>query len=400
MATTAMTDVQALAALHDILGSEALARIEDPVETAAALPNAAYTGTEFLELENARLFARTWMLAGFTHEIPNPGDVRPTSVAGQPIILVRGRNGEINAFHNVCRHRGSRLVAEPCQGRKTMVCPYHAWTYGLDGRLVTRPHFYGPGAHGVVEAGSTEGIERGLKPVRTALWRDLIFADLSGKAPPLDEHLRPMTERMTGYRLDALRYAGKVSFEIEANWKLIHENFIETYHVFAVHPKLTEFVPMERRNPSSHDGYCLWNDYRFPKPEPGRGEGLPYYPDLPEDWTDRGLWFHFFPCLDIELWPDQFAVFRVTPLGPTRTHEEIHIYLIGEAAEAEHYRDGRQGVFDMWRDLNREDIGVLENLQAGRASAAFDGGCFSPHWETANHHLCRLVVEGIRGGSP
>ncbi len=218
MATTAMTDAQALAALQDILGSEALARLEDPVETAAALPNAAYTSAEFLELEYARLFARTWMLAGFSHEIPNPGDVRPTSVAGQPIILVRGRGGEINAFHNVCRHRGSRLVAEPCQGRKTLVCPYHAWTYGLDGRLVNRPHFYGPGAHEVVEAGDNEGIEWGLKPIRSALWRDLIFADLSGKAPSLDEHLRPMTERMAGYRLDALRYAGKVSFEIEAYW--------------------------------------------------------------------------------------------------------------------------------------------------------------------------------------
>jgi choline monooxygenase len=395
MANAAMSDREARSKLDAILGPEAISRLEGPVETAAALPNAAYTSAAFLELENARLFARTWMLAGFAHEIPEPGDVRPTNVAGEPVILVRCRDGEIRAFHNVCRHRGSRLVAEPCQGRKTLVCPYHAWTYGLDGRLLTRPHFHGPGAHDIVEPGNGDGAKWGLKPVRTALWRDLVFADLSGSAPPLEEHLKPMTERLAGYRLDALGYAGKLEFEIKANWKLIHENFIENYHVFAVHPKLTDFVPMERRNPSSHDGYCLWNDYRFPQPEPGRGEGLPYYPDLPEDLADRGLWFHFFPCLDIELWPDQFAVFRVTPLGPTRTREEIHVYLIGEAAQSERYRDGRQGVFDMWRELNREDIAVLENLQAGRASSAFDGGCFSPHWEAANHHLCRLVVEGI-----
>ncbi len=395
MAAAAMSDQEAQARLDAILGAEAISRLEGPVETAAALPNAAYTSAEFLELENARLFARTWMLAGFAHEVPEPGDVKPTSVAGAPIVLVRGKDGEIRAFHNVCRHRGSRLVAEPCQGRKTLACPYHAWTYGLDGRLLTRPHFNGPGAHDIVEPGNGEGAKWGLAPIRIALWRDLIFADLSGAAPPLEEHLRPMTERLAGYRLDALRYAGKLEFEIEANWKLIHENFIENYHVFAVHPKLTDFVPMERRNPSSFDGPCLWNDYRFPEPEPGRGAGLPYYPDLPEELTHRGLWFHFFPCLDIELWPDQFAVFRVTPLGPTRTHEEIHVYLIGEAADSERYRDGRQGVFDMWQELNEEDITVLENLQAGRASAAFDGGCFSPHWETANHHLCRLVVEGI-----
>ncbi len=395
MATAAASDRAARARLEAILGAEALARLEGPVETAAALPNAAYTSEEFLALENARLFARTWMLAGFAHEVPEPGDVRPTTVAGEPVILVRGKGGEIRAFHNVCRHRGSRLVAAPCQGRKTLACPYHAWTYGLDGRLLTRPHFRGPGAHDIVEPESAEAAKWSLKPLRIELWRDLVFADLSGEAPPLEQHLKPMTERLAGYRLDALRYAGKLEFEIAANWKLIHENFIENYHVFAVHPKLTNFVPMERRNPSSFDGYCLWNDYRFPAPEPGRGEGLPYYPDLPEELARRGLWFHFFPCLDIELWPDQLAVFRVTPLGPARTHEEVHVYLVGEAAEAERYREARQGVFDMWRELNEEDIAVLENLQAGRASAAFDGGCFSPHWETANHHLCRLVVEGI-----
>ena len=128
----------------------------------------------------------------------------------------------------------------------------------------------------------------------------------------------------------------------------------------------------------------------------GRGLGLPYYPGLPEAWRRRGLWFHFFPTLDIELWPDQFAVFHVTPLGPERTREEIHVYLIGEAAQDARHARARQAVFDMWRELNDEDIAVLELLQQGRQASAFDGGCFSPHWETANRHFCRLVVEGIR----
>lgn len=387
------SDRQERSELERLLGSEALERLAEPVETAASLPNAAYCSEAFLELENRRLFARTWMLAGFGHQLPYPGDLLPTSVAGQPILLARDHEGELRAFHNVCRHRGTRLVSEPCGQRRTIVCPYHAWTYDLDGRLIARPHFEGAGKHDLAERGDPA---LGLLPVRAAQWQDLIFVNLSGDAPPLERHLEPMTERMEGYDLSALRHAGTLTFEIEANWKFIHENFIETYHVFAVHPKLSAFAPMETRSPSAYEGFCFWNDYRFPKPEDGRGEGLPYYPGLPDAWQRRGMWFHFFPTLDIELWPDQFAVFQLTPLGPGRTREEIHVYLIGEAAEAERYGAARQAVLDMWQALNNEDVRVLELLQQGRQAPAFDGGCFSPHWEAANHHFCCLVVEGIR----
>ncbi|MDH3691780.1 MAG: aromatic ring-hydroxylating dioxygenase subunit alpha [Gammaproteobacteria bacterium] len=388
-----MTDPQVHQSLEQMLGADALARLELSTESASSLPNAAYTSEAFLLLENQRLFTRTWILAGIGAQIPRPGDIVPTAVAGQPLILVRGQEGDVRAFHNVCRHRGTRLVSAPCSGRKTIVCPYHSWTYDLGGQLLKRPHFNGGGKHD-----HCENVDQALSlaPVHAAQWQDLIFVNISGDAPQLETHLKPMIDRMAGYDLSALRFAGTISYEINANWKFVHENFMENYHVFALHPKLHAFVPMELRQPTLFDGPCFWNEYRFPKPEQGRGDGLPYYPNLAEDLRQRGLWFHFFPTVGIELWPDQFAVFQVTPISPDRTREDIHIYLIGEAAESDAYRDARQNVFDMWHELNDEDVGILEKLQQGRHSASYTGGRFSSYWEQCNHHFSQLIVQGIR----
>ena len=136
-------DDEALGRLERLIGRDALERIEAPLEEAGALPNAAYTSDAFLELENERLFARGWTLAGCAHQIPGPGDGLPVTVAGLPLILLRNREGEIRAFHNVCRHRGAQILAEPCRGKPALTCPYHAWSYDLEGRLTARPHFHG-----------------------------------------------------------------------------------------------------------------------------------------------------------------------------------------------------------------------------------------------------------------
>ena len=393
MKSTRSPDAAADQGLLDLLGADALADLDKPIDEALSLPNPAYTSEDFFQLENERLFSRTWMLAGYGHQVPDPGDVHPVSIAGQPLVIVHGHDGVIRVFHNVCQHRGTRVVREPCSGRKTLVCPYHAWTYDLDGALIARPHFDGADKH----ARGWQGDEaRDLKQVRSAQWLDLIFVNISGDAAPLDDYLAPMTRRMEGYDLSCLRYAGAVSFDLRANWKLAYENYIETYHVFAVHPGLVKFAPMNIRKPTEHDGTCFYNEYRFPELEAGRGEGLPHYPNLPEDWQRRGLWFHMFPSFGVELFPDQFAVFHVIPLAPGLSREEIHIYLVGDAADGAAHEAARNDVFKTWKSLNEEDIWIVEELQEGRRSNGFDGGRFSPYWEGANHHFSKLVIDGIR----
>ena len=196
------------------------------------LPGSAYTSEEMLRLEFERIFARCWTFAGFAHEIPNTGDALPVRVAGQPVLLLRAASGTVDAFHNVCRHRGHPLVREPCQGLERLVCPYHAWTYGLDGKLQRTPHFSGYG-----ERADPFVTERfGLRRVRCETWHDWIFVDLGGEAPRLESHLAPIVERITEMDLGRLQVLVKLDLgTVRANWKLLIENFIEPYHVPVVH---------------------------------------------------------------------------------------------------------------------------------------------------------------------
>ena len=371
-------------------------RIDRPLAEATCLPNVAYTSDAFFELEQRYLFRRTWMLAGYAHEVAQPGDVRPVEVAGLPLVLVRGHDRQIRAFQNVCRHRGARLVDAPCSGRQSIVCPYHSWTYALDGRIQRRPHFYGGERHDVA---TEEHAAPALLEVRCALWHHWILVNVDGNAPPLDEHFAFMNAKLEGYDFSAAVHAGTLEFNIDANWKFAHENYIEPYHVFSAHPRLHAFVPMSERRASEVEGHLLWNYYQFKSPEEGRGLGLPHFPGLSEAQRMRGMWFTVFPTFGIEIYPDHVAMFHVNPIAPGRSEEKIAVYLIGEAATATQYEKGRQAVLDMWTDLNAEDIGLLEALQAGRRAPGYDGGVLSPYWDEAARHLARLVAGTIRAQS-
>lgn len=368
------------------------ARVECPLAEARGFPNSAYSSERFLASERERIFARNWVLAGFTHQVPASGDVVAAEIAGLPILLWRRKDGSIAAYHNACRHRGAALVDQSCRGRSRLVCPYHAWTYDQAGRLVARPYF--DGSHPKDQQLPADP-SLNLRPVRIAQWQDLIFADLSGAAPPLEEALAPFTAAIADYDLSTCRHAGMLTFELEANWKLAAENFIESYHVFNAHPALVKFAPMRTRDPGRWDGKCFSTGYRFPQAEAGRGEGLPLYPGISEQLKTQGLWFLLYPNLGIQLWPDQFVVFRVMPLSATRTREEVHIYLMGEAAESPAYAAERTRVRDLWQDLNTEDLHLLESLQRGRLSPSYDGGVYSRQWEEPVLQFSRLLVRDL-----
>lgn len=370
-------------ALRDMLGEEAIAAVKRPTGEAHGLPNVAYTSEEFYALEQKLLFARTWTCAGFGHQIPGPGDILPVTVAGYPLILVRDKDGGINAFHNVCRHRGALLVGEATKGARVIRCPYHAWCYRLDGRLDQRPHFHGPGKH------DADGV--GLYPVRSGTWLDAVFVNLDGKAPSLAEHMKPVLDRLAGYDLSAMRYSGTLTFELETNWKLALENYIEPYHLSAVHPALQAATPMSSYD-LSHDGPCMIGTAPLAERQVGWGEGLPAFPHSSERALSRLLYFVLFPSLGIGLTPDRFSFFQVIPDGPQRTREVIHLYF-ADAAMADKYEPVRRGALEAWDALNNEDIWIVERLHKGRTSPAFDGGTLSPYWDTVTHHFARLVVD-------
>lgn len=391
-------DVAQTAAIRDkviaLIGEGGLKRTFAPLEEASGLPNAAYTSNDWLALERERVFARSWVFAAAEAELADPGSVRPVDVAGTAIILVRDRSGKVAAFHNVCQHRGTRLVSEPCR-KRVLTCPYHAWAYGLDGKLKSRPHFHGADQHDSFENGG--GPDLDLVPVRCETWNGCIFVDLSGTAMALSDWLQPLLNRTKGFDFSVIRWIGKKEFTIRSNWKLIYENYMEGYHVFAAHPRLIDFAPMSVRWSGEWIDHVFYNDYLFPEAKEGRGGGkLPFYPNLSEEDANRGMWFACFPNFAAEVYPDQFTVLSSTPISPGVTKEEMHFFVCGdEAANASMYEDGRRELIDMWVDLNHEDIDLLERLQLGRQSPAFDGGNLSPAWEGPTHQFGQKVVEAI-----
>ena len=376
-----------------IFDSDLSRRLKMPTEDGSALPNIAYTSSEFFSLEQQKVFRRTWVFAGFVHELANKGDMLPVEIAGQPLVLVRSEDGVIRVFHNVCRHRGAKLIDEPKSRCKNFICPNHSWSYTLQGKLKARPHFYGGDKHDV----NREICHRAdLVEVRCDIWFDWIFVNISGDASPLVEHVEPIHNKLDGYDFSTLHFSSAMAFDLKANWKLAIENFIEPYHVFSCHPWLNDFVGMNERVAPSFDRHVLSCGYEFKKADPARGGSLPHFSDLPENKKNRGDWYVLFPNFAFEIFPDQVDVFIATPLAADKCRETIALYFVGEGAFSSQYREARDHVTQNWHDLNNEDIGIIERMQAGRASEGFDGGVLSPYWDPVQQHFARLIYDAIR----
>ncbi|MEM7562650.1 MAG: aromatic ring-hydroxylating dioxygenase subunit alpha [Pseudomonadota bacterium] len=366
-------------------------RFDCATDLGSGLPNLCYNDSDFYQLEQNTVFRNNWVFAAFAHQLQKAGDMMPIEVAGQPIVLVKNEALEIQAFHNVCRHRGAKLVCE-ARNRNKFVCPNHSWSYSLDGRLLMRPHFHGGEKHDL----NKENCHRAdLLPVHCVTWLDWVFVNLSGHAEPFEDVIKPVTDKLQGYDFSDLQFSDSLEFDINANWKLAIENFIEPYHVFSCHPWLNSFVGMDEREPPGFQGKILSCGYDFKQTDPARGGELPWFPDLPEDKHQRGDWFVLFPNFGFEIFPDQVDVFIATPISATQCRETIALYFVGEGATAERYADARAHVVKNWNDLNHEDIGVIERMQAGRSSEGFEGGVLSPYWDPVSQHFARLVSQAM-----
>jgi len=356
----------------------------------------AYTSAKFLKQERETLFAHYWVCVGLASDVPNPGDVYPTDLAGMPIVLVRDRQGTLRAFHNICSHRGLELVNQPCNVQGNLRCPYHSWAYKLDGSLKSTPHFGG------YYKDSYEGFDRqskGLQSIRCDQWLDLVFVNLSGDAPPLEEYLAPVIDRWSTYDLSLLRREPRqVSLKCKANWKLAVENFSESYHLSWVHPALNSCSRME-----DHFGFEVGDIHvgqgsLLYKSGVIDGQSLPTFPDLEANHKETvAEYVTVFPNLMLGVHPDYFLVFTVNPLSPSKTLERMVFYFVGDDAMTPENEALRHLPIDLWKDTNDEDIDMIERLQVGRKSPRFDGGCFSPELERTIYRFQQMVAKAVRG---
>ncbi len=379
------------------LHADLVAHINRRTVEAAGLPNEAYTSEAFLALERDRLFAATWTCIGHACTIPAPGDARPVDFLGQPMLMVRDDTGQVRVFHNVCSHRGNQLVREPCRFAARIRCPYHAWTYGLDGTLHGTPHVGGPGRH------ENEDFDRrahGLKAIRAAVWLDMVFVNTNGEAPPFGRHIEGLAERVhalaTPAQYERMRPAsthGSFHLDFNGNWKLVVENNLESYHLPFVHPDLNARSRLE-------DHYHFYGGDLFAGQgsnlfQPSAGNSAAAF-DRFEGWPEQTSEYPtLFPNVFLGVHRDQVWSAVLFPLSPGLTREYWQIYYVGETADDPAHDAARETTLEGWRNIFLEDMGVVEGMQRGRGSPAFLGGVFSGVMDEPTHHFHKWVANRL-----
>ena len=296
-------------------------------------------------------------------DVPEPGDATPREVAGKSVIMTRDTAGAVHVFHNYCRHRGLKILTEAVRGRSRFTCPYHAWTYALDGRLVRAPHFDGPGRH------SAEPVD-GLARVRSAVWHRLVFVNLSGDAQDFADYIAPLERRWARYDLRTLRRAESRACDLEANWKLAVENFIDYYHLPYVHKGLNRYSPMEDHYPIQ-EGDCFFgqgNAHYAASDEASRK--LPSFPGLGEAEQSVTEAICLFPNLLVTIFNDNMRIILVEPNGAARCHERIEVFVAGDEAAAPAVRPGapraRRAIPVLQRRGHRDRRGVAGRIRDNR----------------------------------
>jgi phenylpropionate dioxygenase-like ring-hydroxylating dioxygenase large terminal subunit len=356
------------------------------------LPGSAYRLASVFEAEASKLFPHTWISVACGQNVPAPRDVFPVRIAGRSLLVLRDADEDVRVFYNMCRHRGAPLADAPCSARSGRItCPYHAWSFGLDGALEAAPHLHrdtGPG-----RPSETERSELGLLAVRSAVWRDVVFVNLSGDAVPFADFIRPLDERIARYTPTELRALSSDEYEVRANWKLAAENFLDAYHLPIVHPQL----------PGGFSGALACEDLDvggdvvgFAMPEGYGAESgqerwtLPRFPDLGEEDRFRIEVFCLFPNTLILVEPDIQQVIVLRPQAPDVTHETFANYMVGDAAKAERFARDRDEMHRDSVEINDQDVALLERLQATRSMDVAGETRPSPAWDVACQRFQRL----------
>ncbi len=348
------------------------------------LPAFAYTSESFHQAENQRLFASTWVFAGFAHEMAARGDVVPVTIGANPVLLVRGENDEIAAFHNVCRHRYLQLVDQPRNVGRMIRCPYHSWAYDLQGALRSTPLFGGADCQTPVGFDRTAN---GLAGIRCEVWHDWIFVNLDGNALPFEKFIQPLVARLGHLDWGLLKPVTMLDFGIvNCNWKFLMENFIEPYHVQFVHSATTE-QPLTDHEVFI-DRHCLGCtvDISANQTQSVSADTL----------AVDSNYLTLFPNFVIATYaPDQLGVHLNVPVNTAQTRQRRVIYLLRDDNVA---TKEVEALRTLWWKVHQEDHAICERLQQGRRSPlADDGGWLSPKWETGVRRFQELVYDSVTG---
>jgi Rieske 2Fe-2S family protein len=339
---------------------------------ARGLPGSCYTDEEVYRSELERIFARRWVCSGRGEQAPGEGDYFTAALGDESAVVVRGRDSALRAFFNVCRHRGSRLCEGP-PGRfgRSIQCPYHGWTYGLDGRLLAARQMDG-----------VPGFDPGEYPLHSvalAEWEGFVFLNLSPDPPPFEQVFAPLVGRFADWDLPALRAGARIEYEVSANWKLLVENYSECYHCPLAHPELTRLSPPESGRNDLREGPFLGGYMTLRHPGGSMTDSgqrcRPALGGLAAEALDRVYYYSIFPNLLLSLHPDYVMAHLLWPQGTRRTTVVCEWYFDPAVRSAPGF-DPSDAV-EFWDRTNRQDWRLCEQTQLGVASRAYVPGPYA-----------------------
>ncbi|WP_277209905.1 aromatic ring-hydroxylating oxygenase subunit alpha [Isoptericola croceus] len=367
-----------------------------PESLIKTLPGSAYSDPEMFAREQELIFEKMWFCAARSADVGKPGAFKTVQVGRESILVTRSRSGEARAFFNICRHRGAQLCTEESgEVKRSFQCPYHAWTYDLDGKLVAAPN--------LTKMPDVDRLEYGLRKVAVREWLGYVWVCLAAEAPPFEESVMGDVRTRLGdiesidhYGVENLELGRRITYDVKANWKLIIENFMECYHCATIHPELTEVLP------EFADGFAaqffVGHGAEFGEDVKGftvdGSEGFDRIPGVTEDQDRRYFAVTIRPQVFLNLVPDHVILHRMYPLAPDRTIVECDwLYLPDVVASG---KDVSHSV-ELFHRVNQQDFDACERCQLATNSRVYaDGGVLVP----SEHHISAFhewVLEALQG---
>jgi len=351
-----------------------------PLSQAFTIPALWYVDPRIAELERLNIFSKTWQLVARTDQLQTAGQFVATTVAGEPIVVVRGNDNVIRAFYNVCRHHAAAVVTQPCGQVSLLRCPYHGWNYGLDGSLKGMPEFDG-----------VEDFDRGqngLLPIRVETWECFVFVNLDDRAAPLAEFLGRLVQRIAPLGINNLHYFDRRVFNIHCNWKVFVDNYLDGgYHVPHLHKALNSVLDYKQYTIENEDRYCLQSSPMVASDE-----------DAATGATrkgDRARYFWQYPNLMINCYEGYMDTNFVIPVDADHCSVIFDFYFSDVSEARREYNEQSVNVGNRVQD---EDLGICEDVQRGLKSRAYGAGRLSVRREAGEQLFHRLLAADLKRG--
>ena len=352
-----------------------------PLWEASTIPAPWYVDARIAELEARTVFSKTWQMVGRVEQVQTSGQFVTANVAGEPVVVVRGNDGVLRAFFNVCRHHAAAVVTEPCGQTSILHCPYHGWNYGLDGSLKGMPEFDG--------VKNFERQQNGLVPVKAETWEKFVFVNLDAQALSLAEFLGGLVKRVGPLGVGKLHHFDRRVYDIHCNWKVFVDNYLDGgYHVPHLHKGLNSVLDYKQYTIEIQDRYCLQSSPMVASEE-----------DAATGATrtgDRAWYFWQYPNLMINCYEGYMDTNLVLPIDVDRCRVIFDFYF-GDVSDAR--RAYNQQSVAVGARVQDEDLGICEAVQRGLKSRAYRAGRLSVRREAGEHLFHRLLAADLKGGA-